>query len=114
VLADRVGLAAVEARDGEGLAFLARDFAADELCRDLEREIAEVRNAPQPEDRGRAVLDERLHVVREPESSDLDRVRLAGGLDDLGGREDSDRGRGYDDREVRGHGAERLRLLGAL
>ena len=36
-------------------------------------QVAEVRDAPQAEDRGGAVLDERLHVVREAEAGDLDR-----------------------------------------
>src|SRR6478735_2900513 len=57
VLADGVRLVAVEALDRERLALGALDLAADQLGRDLLREIAEVRNAPQPEDRGRAVGD---------------------------------------------------------
>src|SRR3954453_17005050 len=84
VLADRVRLVAIEALDGERLALGALDLAADELFGDLLREVAEVRDAPPPEPRGGAVRHERLHVVREAESGDLDAVALLGGGHDLG------------------------------
>src|SRR3954451_15137173 len=110
VLADGVRLILVQALDREALTLGALDLTADELLRDLLREEAEVRDAPETEDRGRAVRDERLHVVREAKAGDLDAIGLLGCRDDLRGREDADRGRGDDDLEVRVLGQESVCL----
>ena len=99
---------------GERLAGGAGDLALDQLVGDVIGEVAKVRDAPQAEDRGRAVLDERAHVVREPEAGHLDRVGLAGSRDHLGRREDADRGRRDDDLEVRVRLEQALGLGGAI